>query len=103
MYTDEQMAYMKRVCRDFNYFFGYASHPDEAQQDPSTVFFQYEEGEHNVGRRDELYRDYLRLNKNTLARATQPSLESFDFNHSFPVDPNMKMLGAPRAQLQIKE
>ena len=70
MYTEEQMAYMKRVCRDFNYFFGYASHPDEAQQDPSTVFFQYEDSEHDAASRDQNYRGYLESNKKTLANVT---------------------------------
>ena len=29
MYTDEQIAEMKEDCREFLYYFGYASHPDE--------------------------------------------------------------------------
>ena len=61
---------MKKDMREFLYFFGYASHPEESQQDFSTVFFDYTEEEHDQNDLENLYRGYLKDNKNSLARAT---------------------------------
>ena len=41
MYTDDQVSEIKEDLREFLYYFGYASHPDESQQDTSTIYFDY--------------------------------------------------------------
>ena len=47
MYTDEQITEMKQDCREFLYYFGYASHSDSDKADAATTFFEYEEDEHD--------------------------------------------------------
>ena len=103
MYTDAQIEALKENCRDFLYYFKYCSHPDEDQADSSTTFFDYAAGQHDEAKLKELFGGYLTQNSSVLARATEPAMNHFHFNSSFPVDPNMKMLGRCGGVHRIKE
>lgn len=104
MYTDEQIEQIKETCREFNYFYRYSSHPEEGKADPSTTFFEYGDQQHDAEKLESLYGGFLTENAAALARAvSEPSMNKFHFNRSYPVDIGMKTLGYPVGITNVKQ
>ena len=105
-YTTAQKEWLKENCREFNYFFNYSSHPEEGVADPATVFFDYSEfdgAQHDEEKLAKNFGGYLKKNAEVMSRVTQPTMTSFTFNRTFPVEPDCSDLGQPQAKLEIKE
>jgi len=64
MYTDEQIRSMEDTCRNYNYFFGYASHTEEGRADENTTFFNYDgEVKHDEALLESLFQGYKKVNE----------------------------------------
>jgi len=64
MYTDEQIRLLEKTCQYYNYFLGYASHPDEGRADENTTFFNYDgEVKHDEALLENLYQGYKKVNE----------------------------------------
>ena len=60
MYTENQIEqYFKNACRDYIYYFNYCDHPEEGKADANTTFFEYELGQHDTEKLDQLFGGYL--------------------------------------------
>ena len=108
MYTDEQLEELKETLREYNYYYGYADHPDGTSADPNTTFHTYEkQAQHDTALLDDLFMGFKTQNADALrqvvAESGQPRKTNFTFNESYPVQIDFKSIGIISLECQIEE
>ena len=67
MYTNEQLEEIKETLREYNYYFGYADHPDGTSADPNTTFHTYDkQTQHDTTLLDDLFMGFKTQNEGAL-------------------------------------
>ena len=98
MYTDEQLEELKETLREYNYYYGYADHPNGTSADPNTTFHTYDkQTQHDEALLDDSFMGFKTQNAEALQRvvaeAGQTRTTNFAFNESFPVKVLVPLLG----------
>ena len=65
MYTDEQYERMKETMREFNYYYGYADHPEgDHLSDPNTTFHKYtKDAQHQMHKVQDFFMGFKHCNE----------------------------------------
>ena len=85
---------MKKVARDYLYYFNYVDHPTEA--DPSTTFFTYDkETQHDENKLAKNWNGFKHNNAEALQRVlnVDQGKANFAFNENFPAPLAMSTIG----------